>query len=538
MTKKKVVFGFLGTKLDGSGSSEQRWNRWRPTVSLFAHENFQVDALELLLTNKDHLDLAQRVSTDIGTLNPSVEVTAHVLEVADPWDFSSMYAALHEFAKTYAFEDNCDYYVHLTTGTHVAQICLFLLLEARYFPAKILESFSHGAQPGEEWKGRLEVIDLNVAAYDQLAQRFKQERWDSQDILKGGIATKNAAFNTLIGRIERVALASSAPILLCGPTGAGKSQLAKRIYELRNRRHLVTGPLVEVNCATLRGDNAMSALFGHKKGAFTGAAADRTGMLKAADKGLLFLDEIGELGLDEQAILLRALEEKRFRPLGSDKEIESDFQLLAGTNRDLSAMSSKGLFREDLLARINLWEFTLPGLKDRREDIAPNVDFETARVSNLLGKHVTWSTPAKDLFLEFSADYSWPGNFRDLSGCITRLATLAEGARITEDDVKEEVEQIVKAHKKTRSPNAAEKFELSTLVLGEERTSSTDIFEVVQIEAVLSALKSTSSMAQAGRLLFAASRERKASSNDSDRIRKFLGALNLDYATVKQILSK
>ena len=104
--------------------------------------------------------------------------------------------------------------------------------------------------------------------------------------------------------------------------------------------------------------------------------SDRAGLLATANKGVLFLDEIGELGLDEQAMILRAIEEKRFLPVGSDKESESDFQLLAGTNRDLSQEVANGNFRADLLARLNLWTFHLPGLKDRREDIEPNIDYE------------------------------------------------------------------------------------------------------------------------------------------------------------------
>src|SRR5947207_4777052 len=142
-----------------------------------------------------------------------------------------------------------------------------------------------------------------------------------------------------------------------GPTGAGKSRLARRIYELKKARHAVKGEFVDLNCATLRGDGAMSALFGHTKGAFTGALKERPGLLRKADGGMLFLDEIGELGLDEQAMLLRALEDKTFLPVGSDRELKSDFQLVAGTNRDLAARVAGGQFREDLLARINLWSF-------------------------------------------------------------------------------------------------------------------------------------------------------------------------------------
>ena len=121
----------------------------------------------------------------------------------------------------------------------------------------------------------------------------------------------------MIEQIERVAIASRAPLLLTGPTGAGKSQLARRIFELKKARRQVAGEFVEVNCATLRGDGAMSALFGHVTGAFTGAVEDRPGLLRTADGGVLFLDEIGELGLDEQAMLLRALEEKTFLPVGA-----------------------------------------------------------------------------------------------------------------------------------------------------------------------------------------------------------------------------
>jgi transcriptional regulatory protein RtcR len=533
--KRKVILGFLGTKLD-AGKSEKRWDRWRPTVALFAHEHFKAARLELLLNKSEDAELAQRVADDIGTLDPSVEVNAHVLDLADPWDFASVYGALHDFAKGYKFSEDCDYYVHLTTGTHVAQICLFLLLEARYFPAQILETLSNGTDPGDEWRGRIEVIDLKVAAYDQLAQRFKKERLDSQGLLKGGIETRNAAFNSLISRIERVALASNAPILLSGPTGAGKSQLAKQIYELRKSRHLVGGPLVEVNCATLRGDNAMSTLFGHKKGAFTGATTDRAGLLKMADKGLLFLDEVAELGVDEQAMLLRALEDKRFRPLGADSEIASDFQLLAGTNQNLQQLSEKGLFRADLLARINLWDFTLPGLKDRREDIAPNVEFETTRVGREIGKNVTWSTQAMESFMSFALSHSWPGNFRDLGACITRLGTLAQDARITQDDVSVEIACMSKSQVRSNEKES-EKYPLARKILGNDRVENIDLFEIAQIETVLLAMKTTSNMAEASRTLFACSRLNKSSTNDSSRLRKVLLSWGISYTEVKSQLS-
>ena len=141
--------------------------------------------------------------------------------------------------------------------------------------------------------------NTGLSRYDRIAARFSKEATEARSFLKSGIATGNAKFNRMIEEIEHVAVQSRDPVLLMGPTGAGKSQLARRIYELKKARHQITGAFVEVNCATLRGDAAMSALFGHVKGAFTGALKDRAGLLRAADGGLLFLDEVGELGLDE-----------------------------------------------------------------------------------------------------------------------------------------------------------------------------------------------------------------------------------------------
>ena len=165
---------------------------------------------------------------------------------------------------------------------------------------------------------------------------------------------------------SKKAIKSRAPILLNGPTGAGKSFLARRIFELKQARHQFSGAFVEVNCATLRGDTAMSTLFGHVKGAFTGARESREGLLRSANGGMLFLDEIGELGADEQAMLLKAIEEKPL-PVWQRSPVSSDFQLIAGTVRDLRQLVAEGKFREDLYARINLWTFTLPGLRQRRK---------------------------------------------------------------------------------------------------------------------------------------------------------------------------
>jgi len=350
--RKNVAIGLLGTTLD-QGKHSNRWEKWRPSVALCQHEDLLVDRFELLYQLKS-TSLAERIKRDIGQISPKTEVRLHRVEFDDPWDFEEVYGALHDFAREYPFDpDKEDYLINITTGTHVAQICLFLLAESHRIPANIIQE-SPPPRRRSGGTGTYRIIDLDLSKYDSIHARFDREQLEETSLLKSGIDTRNKAFNKLIEQIERVATHSTAPMLLTGPTGAGKSLLARRIYQLKRARRQLSGELVEVNCATLRGDAAMSALFGHVKGAFTGAVKDRPGLLRAADGGLLFLDEVAELGTDEQAMLLRALEEKRFLPLGSDKEVGSDFQLIAGTNRDLKVEVSAGRFRDDLLSRIDL----------------------------------------------------------------------------------------------------------------------------------------------------------------------------------------
>ena len=337
----------------------------------------------------------------------------------------------------------------------------------------------------------------------------------------------------MIDRIEQVAVATRNPLLLMGPTGAGKSKLARRIFELKKMRHTITGEFVDINCATLRGDAAMSTLFGHVKGAFTGALRDRPGVLRAADQGMLFLDEIGELGTDEQAMLLRALEEKTFLPLGSDREARSDFQLIAGTNRDLLGAVREGRFREDLLARINLWTFTLPGLRSRPEDIEPNLGFELDQVAERTGRRVAFNKEARQKFLDFalSPGAEWKGNFRDLDGAVVRMATLAHGGRISVEIVEEEINRLTESW-------ATSSFKTSdeTLagVLSAERLEKMDLFDRAQLGQVIEICRSSRSLSDAGRRLFNVSRAQKTSANDADRLRKYLNRFGIDWAQIAQ----
>jgi transcriptional regulatory protein RtcR len=519
-----VVIGLLGTTLD-LGKHPDRWQNWRPTISVCQQPDMIVDRFELL-HGKRETSMAEQVRRDINSVSPETRVVLHPIEFGDPWDFEQVYEALFNFARTYSFDAEAeDYLIHITTGTHVAQICLFLLTESHHLPGRLLQSAPDRQHRGA---GVLRVIDLDLSKYDRIAQRFHQEQAAGVSFLKGGIETRNRAFNQLIDRIERVAIATRDPLLLMGATGAGKSRLARRIFELKKARHAVKGNFVDVNCATLRGEGAMSALFGHTKGAFTGAAQERAGLLRAANNGLLFLDEIGELGLDEQAMLLRALEEKTFLPLGSDKEAHSDFQLICGTNRDLHAAVREGRFREDLLARIHLWTFVLPGLRDRREDIEPNLQYELDGWAERTGERVTFNKEARTRFLNFalSPDAAWKGNFRDLNAAVARMATLTDGGRITVEVVDEEIGRL----KYSWGGNAlASSAPVLGTLLSEEQLGAIDLFDRLQLEQVLAICRRYRTLSEAGRALFNSSRVRKSSSNDADRLRKYLARFDLSW---------
>lgn len=569
---KTAVIGFLGTTLD-NGFNDKRWQRWRPTVSLGMHDELLVDELHILYSKRDK-QLFKIIKDDMAQVSPNTTVIGHHVALISPWDFADVYAELYDFAALFDFQDNTDYLLHLTTGTHVAQICWFLLVEAGFIPADLIQTSPCPRPDQADPQGRYQVIDLDVSRYDGLRERFEAEKQQHWQTLQANLVTQNAAYQKLISDIEKVATRSTAPILLMGATGAGKSQLAGQIYALKKAKASSTQgkntleQFVEVNCATLRGDTAMSVLFGHVKGAFTGAATSRDGLLKSADGGLLFLDEIGELGLDEQAMLLTALEEQRFYPLGSDAPISVSFQLMAGTNKDLRQAVANGEFRADLFARLNTWTFFLPSLKDRLEDLPANIDYELARLGSEQQQHYRFAPEARQRYESFamSQDATWQGNFRDLTASMIRLTTLAESKVIRNDDVQAEVERLThlwelpdsldglnrlgsdskcnNANKNGLSNNGSDSVLNSDTIeqgshnilrryLDEDVLTTIDPFDAVQLAYVIEVCINHKNQAAAGRYLYANSRDKLKSPNDSDRLRKYLMKFGLRFDELK-----
>jgi transcriptional regulatory protein RtcR len=207
--------------------------------------------------------------------------------------------------------------------------------------------------------------------------------------------------------------------------------------------------------------------------------------------------------------------------------------LIAGTNRDLDEMVRERRFRDDLLARINLWTFLLPGLAERLEDIEPNLDFELEQFARKSGANVRFNREARDRFLRFatSPEALWPGNFRDLNGAVVRMATLARGGRVTTELVDEEIARL----RGSWRPRATSRtHDLLLRCLGDERLATLDPFDRAQLEHVLEIIRRARSLSDAGRHLFGASRQQKTTANDADRLRKYLARFGLDWNSVRE----
>ena len=227
------------------------------------------------------------------------------------------------------------------------------------------------------------------------------------------------AMKTLFAQITKIA-PTNATVLVNGETGTGKELVAKSIHEQSPRAHK---PLISVNCAAIPETLIEAELFGHEKGAFTGAATSREGLIVAAEGGTLFLDEIGELPIEAQARLLRVLQESEVRPLGSTETQTVDVRIIAATHRDLKTLSSQGLFREDLYYRINVLQLALPALRDRGRDV---LDIANKLLVRACDKHNREALKLSPHAIQAITTYRWPGNIREMENAIERATILCE----------------------------------------------------------------------------------------------------------------
>ncbi|MFQ6070196.1 MAG: sigma-54-dependent transcriptional regulator [Candidatus Aminicenantales bacterium] len=276
------------------------------------------------------------------------------------------------------------------------------------------------------------LIEENISLRRKIEDRFLFE----------SIIAKSSKMIKIIELIKTVA-PTNATVLITGETGTGKEVVARAIHHQSHRKNK---PFIATSCAALPESLLESELFGHEKGSFTGAVAKKKGKFEAADKGTLFLDEIGEINMNTQIHLLRALEEKKITRVGGNEEIEVDVRVIAATNKNLKSLVKEGKFREDLYYRLNVVTFDLPPLKERKEDILPLAEHFLKKYAEENGKRVKKFSPQ---VVEFMLNYSWPGNVRELENMVERGVILSKQGAITMDELPQDVIHPSQVEEKT-----------------------------------------------------------------------------------------
>ncbi len=305
--------------------------------------------------------------------------------------------------------------------------------------------------------------------------------------------------------------ASSAPVLIAGESGTGK-ELAARALQAASPR--ASAPFVALNCAAISDTLIDSELFGHEKGAFTGAVAQHRGLFEAADRGTFFLDELGELPGATQAKLLRALQEGEIRPVGSTKAKQVDVRVVAATNVNLEKAIKEGTFREDLYYRINTFSIVMPPLRERREDVPLIAQHLLQRLNERSGKTLAGFT---EDCLELMMRYSWPGNVRQLNNAVEYAATLASGERVEVGDLPAFIAARSSAPQPSEPPATTPAGELTRTPYGEARTRLLDDFDVRYLTELMTSAKGNVSEAS------------RRSGIDRANLRRMLTRLQLEH---------
>jgi DNA-binding NtrC family response regulator len=280
-----------------------------------------------------------------------------------------------------------------------------------------------------------EIEEMEVKIAKALEMRQMQHQIDYLRHAQGDIYDfdriigSSGALEKVLGVVRKVAK-SNTTVLVRGETGTGKELIAGGIH---HNSHRAARNFIKVNCAALQENLLESELFGHEKGAFTGADKQRIGRFEQADGGTLFLDEIGDMSANTQAKILRVLQEHEFERLGGTRTIKVDVRLIAATNRDLTTMVEAGHFREDLYYRLNVVTIEMPPLRERKEDVAALAGFFIKRFSGELKKKIEGLEPEA---LKLLMRYHWPGNIRELENAIERAMLLADGSHIAADDLR------------------------------------------------------------------------------------------------------
>ena len=379
---------------------------------------------------------ADATSRDGATIRASYEAEQHLLHFGRSdapmcWTICGLmsgYISRSTGRETFVFEDRCE-------GKGDGACHLFGRTREQWGPehADELRFFEPNRLKAGLEVPRHRVTDSLLAAERKLREHTRAIRRVAVDVEEPlGMITKSVAIRALVDLAKRVAKVDST-VLITGESGAGKERVARLIHDESAR---VAGPFIAVNCGAVAETLLESELFGHARGAFTGAGQDRAGLFEAANGGTLLLDEIGEVSITMQVKLLRAVQEREIRRVGENKTRKVDVRIVAATNRDLAQEVTRGAFRQDLYYRLKVVELNVPALRERRDDLLALARVLLAEAALRMKRDVVGLAPgAAELLLR----YEWPGNVRELANAMERAVALARGTRVEIEDLPIEI---------------------------------------------------------------------------------------------------
>ena len=553
---------------------------WRPStalaLSLIKNENIIIDEYHLFYQPnlKDHQEdqktgIAYIKSAIERLAGEKIKVILEKIDIGNGHDFQTVYSRLFDYFRKHFNTSQTDdrakgtrYLVHVTSGSQATRMCLFLLAQNRWVP---------DAECVQLWTTQKDdpVGQCSITALGSSPEEKSKLLQNNPETFGGNIETKDKDYSKTLADIKRIADKTNEPILLLGNTGVGKSQIAELIFDIRknslknkgdnisskNNEWITSdGAFIPFNCSGLDDALVNDTLFGHVKGAYTGAEEDKDGFVALANGGVLFLDEIGNLPMDTQGKLLTLIDKHTYTPLGyRGKPKVSNFLLICATNAELS---DKGKFRPDLYERIRTWTFRIPNLKDRPGDIDLNIDNLLNDFTKDYGPNIQFSSKlSRQNFLSAIMGMELKGNFRELRRIIWRMATMAklENNNIINDSIiQAELERLENEHEwdnKTlsnqylptpKTPHSDESLSEKVWASIRQRydLSKINSIDLIQLKYVIEVCVQSKNGAEAARELFNVSL--KDGGNDSDYMiryfkRKAISQLGIDFDTIKSI---
>lgn len=433
-----------------------------PVLSLLEARRF--DSVVLLISGPEYAERAQVIRTVVGERDSATKFSLVDIRLESVVDYEELYgtitATLAQLEESIQLS-SCKLYVLLDPGTPQMQTIWFLLVHAGALKARLLQGiparFGDGVYRYREVRVNPDTFPISISlaqsSNDSPLQPAEDE--DSAEIPTGTgswismarpIVAASPAMRRLLDFVTRVARFDET-VLVTGETGTGKELIARSIHELSRP----AGPFVSINCAAIAQGLVESELFGHTKGAYTGATAERLGAFRTADGGTLLLDEVGELPLETQARLLRVLEEGEVSPVGADRSIPVEVRIVAATNRNLHEMVEEGAFRADLYERLRAIPIEVPPLRERGDDVRLLIEYLTGTWNQRHDADRGFSPTAIDAL----AAYHWPRNVRQLSNVVKRLLTFSMTEEIDAETVREAIRQEQSPRQSTGSEHRA-----------------------------------------------------------------------------------